>query len=201
MYWAMEDNTMEFNEKTLEEWLPYWKEYVSNYRLPDWESIPDFGLYMEQVVTYIRDKIGYAKVGPDGAEIITASAINNYVRKKLMPAPVKKRYYRVHIAYLLILCILKQSLNISEICKLFPNEVADEDLRVFYTAFSDQHAKAADYFIRRLEDDGNRVLHSDLSETPYDRMSRFILDMAILSSFAKLISEKLIEYNSTDKES
>jgi hypothetical protein len=32
-------------------------------------------------------------------------------------------------------------------------------------------------------------------------MSRFILDMAILSSFAKLISEKLIEYNSTDKES
>ena len=35
MYWAMEDNTMEFNEKTLEEWLPYWKEYVSNYRLPD----------------------------------------------------------------------------------------------------------------------------------------------------------------------
>ncbi len=190
---------MELNEKTLEEWLPYWKDYVSNYRLPDWESIPDFGLYMEQVVTYIREKIGYAKVGDEGSEVITSSAINNYVRKKLMPAPVKKRYYRVHIAYLLILCILKQSLTISEICQMFPNEVKDEDLKVFYTAFANQHIQAAEYFIKRMEADRDIFLNNDPDNSPYDQMSQFILDMAILSSFAKLISEKLIDYTSKEK--
>ena len=184
---------MEFNDKTLTEWLSQWREIVVDYKLPDWESIPDLGLYMEQVVTYLRDRLSYAKVGTDGAEIITASAINNYVRKKLMPAPIKKRYYRVHIAYLLVLCTLKQSLTISEICKLFPKEVADEDLKVFYSAFAQQHVQAAEYFIKRLERDGNIVLRADRSDSPYDRMSEFILDMAILSSFAKLISEKLID--------
>ena len=191
---------MELNEKTLEEWLPYWEEYVANYRLPAWETIPDLGLYMEQVVTYIRDKIGYAKVSSDGSDVVTASAINNYVRKKLMPAPVKKRYYRVHIAYLLVLCTLKQSLTISDICKMFPKDIAEEDLRASYTAFAEQHARAAEYFIRRLEEDGNLALRNDPENSPYDRMSEFILDMAILSSFAKLVSEKLIEYNSKEEE-
>ena len=186
---------MELNEKTLEEWLPRWKEYVADYRLPVWEHIPDLGLYMEQVVTYVRDRIGYDKMGPDGTEVVTASAINNYVRKKLMPAPVKKRYYRVHIAYLLVLCTLKQSLTISDICKLFPKDVAEEDLKASYTAFAEQHARAAGYFTRRLEEDGNLALRNDPGDAPFDSMSEFILDMAILSSFAKLVSEKLIEYN------
>ena len=191
---------MELNVKTFGEWLSDWKEYITNSELPAWESIPDLGLYMEQVVTYLRDVIGLSHVGHDGTEIVTASAINNYVRKKLMPAPVKKRYYRVHLAYLLVLCTLKQSLTISEICKLFPRGVEDEELRTFYSAFAVQHAQAAKYFTRRLEHDGNLVLKSDPGDSPYDRTSQFILDMAIISSFAKLISEKLIDYKSKENQ-
>jgi hypothetical protein len=190
---------MDFDDKKLEELLPQWKENVADHRLPSWENIPNLGLYMEQVVTYIRDQIGYTNVGPEGTDIITASAINNYVRKKLMPAPVKKRYYRKHIAYLLVLCTLKQSLTISEIYKLFPDEVADEDLRIFYSAFANQHVLASQYFMRRLEHDGNRFLKIDQGDTPYDRISEFILDMALISSFAKLVSAKLIEYKSTEE--
>ena len=147
-------------------------------------------------MTYVRDQIGYAKSDSEGAEVITASAINNYVRKKLMPAPVKKRYYRTHIAYLLVLCTLKQSLTISEIFKLFPKDVSGDDLRIFYAAFVNQHEQASEYFTRRLERDGSLFLRSERSDSPYDRVSEFILDMATISSFTKLISEKLIEYKS-----
>ena len=30
--------------------LRRWEKYLEHYRLPAWEEIPDFGLYMEQVV-------------------------------------------------------------------------------------------------------------------------------------------------------
>lgn len=46
-------------------------------------------------------------------QIITAAAINNYVRTKVMPGPNKKKYYRIHIAYLIIICSLKQNLSLA----------------------------------------------------------------------------------------
>ena len=96
----------------------------------------------EQVMAYYHDNLGLnlrridareefltALAGvSDPAEkerIVTASAINNYVRLKLMPAPVKRKYYRVHICYLIMILTLKQSIGISQVQKIIPWELAD----------------------------------------------------------------------------
>ena len=34
--------------------LRRWEKYLERYRLPAWEEIPDFGLYMEQVVQLLK---------------------------------------------------------------------------------------------------------------------------------------------------
>ena len=34
--------------------LRRWEKYLQDYRLPKWEDIPDFGLYMEQVLALLR---------------------------------------------------------------------------------------------------------------------------------------------------
>ena len=87
--------------------LRRWETYLNNYRLPAWEQIPDLGLYMEQVIALLRQYLDYLPPELKDEEFITAAAINNYVRTKIMPEPVKKRYYRIHIAYLLVICTLK----------------------------------------------------------------------------------------------
>ena len=49
--------------------------------------------------------------------------INNYVKHGMMPAPVKKKYSREHVAYLIIICSLKQALPISDIKELIERRV------------------------------------------------------------------------------
>ena len=93
--------------------LRRWESYLNNYQLPSWEVIPDLGLYMEQLVCLLRQYLDYLPPELKGEESITAAAINNYVRTKIMPEPVKKRYYRIHIAYLIIICTMKQGLSIN----------------------------------------------------------------------------------------
>ena len=33
--------------------LERWDRFITNYHLPDWDSIPDLGLYMDQVVVLL----------------------------------------------------------------------------------------------------------------------------------------------------
>ena len=41
--------------------------------------------------------------------------VNNYVKLRLIPKPIKKRYNKVHLAYLIAISILKQVMTIEEI--------------------------------------------------------------------------------------
>ena len=86
--------------------LRRWEKFLENYSLPSWDEIPNFGLYMEQVVTLLYEYVDYLPPELKDEQVVTPSAINNYVRTKVMPEPVKKRYYRIHIAYLIMICTL-----------------------------------------------------------------------------------------------
>ena len=110
--------------------LARWENFISNYSLPAWDAIPDFGLYMEQVVTFLSDSLSFVPVPEEPKDrLITAAAINNYVRLKLMPAPVKKRYYRIHIAYLIMIFTLKQSLSIQDVQRSWGQRAARPERR------------------------------------------------------------------------
>ena len=86
--------------------LQRWNNYITNYHLPEWDAIPDFGLYMDQVIVLLEGYLSFIPTGSAGKDskdqqIVTSSTINNYVRLRIMPAPVKRKYFRVHIAYAL----------------------------------------------------------------------------------------------------
>ena len=79
-------------------------------RLPRWDELPDFELYMDQVLSLMERYLdGYP--GPD-RKGLTASMVNNYVKLGVMPPPVKKKYTRVHLAHLIMICVLKPSVPI-----------------------------------------------------------------------------------------
>ena len=105
-------------------------EALGEHTLPRWEELPDFELYMDQVLSLVGR---YLRKRPDSEERpLTSSMVNNYVKLKVLPPPVSKRYSRTHIARLLMICTLKSVIPISSIQKLLPEE---EQMEAFYDRF------------------------------------------------------------------
>ena len=95
---------MAYDTKLIAGKLRRWEKYLLAYRLPAWDTIPDIGLYMEQVIDLLKGYLDYMPPELKEEQIITGAAINNYVRRGYLPMPVKKRYYRIHIAHLIMIC-------------------------------------------------------------------------------------------------
>ena len=87
------------------------------YHLPRWNELPDIELYLDQVVNYLERYLDIFSGNKD-EKIITKTMINNYVKQGIIPAPEKEKYNKTHIAYLLVICILKQVYSISDIGEL-----------------------------------------------------------------------------------
>ena len=61
--------------------------------------------------------------------------INNYVKQGIMPAPEKKKYNRTHLAYLMVICILKQVYSINDIGKLISLTIQYFEISKAYNRF------------------------------------------------------------------
>lgn len=108
---------------------------ISDFRLPRYDEIANVGLYLEQVVKYINF---YLK--PLGEVGITASMVSNYVKQKLVSAPVRKQYYTEHIARLIFIAILKMVVSLDDIRLMFNVQQTGYDFKAAY-----------DYFCGRFE--------------------------------------------------
>ena len=108
---------------------------VKDFRLPRYHEIPNVGLYLEQTSKYIAECLE-----PVLETALTSSMISNYVKKGLIPSPVKKQYYADQIAYLFFIAIAKQVLSMENIIALA------EQQRKTYTI-----PVAYDYFCMELE--------------------------------------------------
>ena len=186
---------MSFDNDLVAAKLRRWDRYLNRYRLPAWEEIPDIGLYMEQVVTLLRGYLDYLPPELKEEEAVTAAAINNYVRTRAMPGPIKKRYYRVHRAYLIMICTLKQGLSISLVQRLIPSDLTEEELQPFYTEYVERHSLAACYFTQEVRAACATILkHVDEEPTMLDtdRVEEIIATAAVIGGFSRLLAEKLL---------
>ena len=173
--------------------LRRWEKFLAAYRLPEWDAIPDFGLYMEQVVQLLKQYLSYLPPGLKQSQTITSAAINNYVRTKMLPEPRKKKYYRVHIAYLIMICTLKQSLSLSMLQTLLPGNLPEEEVRRAYSSFAQRHSLCAQYFVDQVKLSAATMLdHAVVTELAVQDTTELIASAAILSGLAKLFAEKLL---------
>ena len=106
---------------------------IVNFHCPRWNELPDIDLYMDQVVSIIEKH--FSLFSGDKNKIITAAMVNNYVKQKVVKPPKNKKYDRVHLAYLIPVCIFKQIMGIQDICKCISFLLSDYDLPQAYDAF------------------------------------------------------------------
>ena len=173
--------------------LRRWEKYLERYHLPAWEEIPDFGLYMEQVVQLLKQYLDYLPTELKQSQSITSAAINNYVRTKMLPEPRKKKYYRIHIAYLIMICTLKQSLSLSMLQTLLPGNLSEAEVQSAYTSYALRHKLCAQYFVAQVKLTAAAMLdHEVITELAVKDTTELISSSAILSGLAKLFAEKLL---------
>ena len=110
------------------------QEMIMKIHIPRWNELPEIDLYLDQVVNYIERYLGQYNVNKED-KIITKTMINNYVKLGIMPAPEKKKYNRSHIAYLIVICELKQFYSISDIGKLISLTIQYFELSKAYNRF------------------------------------------------------------------
>ena len=77
-----------------------WRKRMEGYELPAWDEFPALELYMDQVTVLINQYLEPFEIDRNSDSAVTPAMINNYVKMKIVPPPVKKRYTKVHLALL-----------------------------------------------------------------------------------------------------
>ena len=173
---------------------------LAAHKLPRWEAFPDIELYMDQVVAVMEKALElYNKVGEEESRLITPSIINNYVKLKIIPAPNKKKYNREHLAYLVMICILKQTLAISSIVKIIESNLESKTISELYNEFCNIYENVIPFvnmgepFFEGAEQNEISSLDSE------DDMNGFILKSAILSTAGKFVCEEMLSAMNSEK--
>ena len=179
----MEENEIKNNE--LNKVLSDWCEQMLSYRIPRWRELPEIELYMDQVIALMEKYLGVFY--DEENKTITPSIINNYVKLGLVPPPIKKRYSKIHLAYLLIICILKQVMPINAVMRIIECQTKKYPIEDVYDHFCEEQERSLLSVIKKA----SRIFDAPDSEI---LIEDFILSSAITANSEKAISERFTNF-------
>ncbi len=112
-------------------------EAINQLHIPRWHELPNLNLYMDQLIDYLLQHLDFLSLSGQKV-LITKTMVNNYVNQGIMEAPENKRYSNQHIAYLIVIFILKQCYSLEEITKLFDYQHHTYATKQAYNFFCDE---------------------------------------------------------------
>lgn len=128
-------------------------EHLQGCLLPDWETLPDFGLYKDQIILFINR----ALPGASGRLDLTSSMINNYVKAGLIDKPAGKKYSRDALAQLLMIVQLKLTTPM-ELVKTLLHPEDGTETKELYLQFRQCQDQVLSEFKKREE--SSRLLYA-----------------------------------------
>lgn len=144
---------------------------LNDIHMPRWNELPNVDLYLDQVVTFINSSLNsfilsnVSNSSKTENQVLTKTMINNYVKNKLIEPPKKKKYSKVQLAKLFVICILKQVYSMNDIKDLINIALQHSDIKIAYNSFCDQFEetllctyKRKDYIDNYSKDDTNKYL-------------------------------------------
>lgn len=114
---------------------------ILDFHCPRFNELPHVSLYKDQVITYIEESISAINFNST-EKILTPTMLNNYVKQKVVSPPKDKRYNEKHLAYLIVVCILKQVYSLHEICNLINIQIETCPIEQAYNYFCIELEKA-----------------------------------------------------------
>ena len=107
------------------------RERLATQRPVAYDEMPDFPLYMDQMLSYMERQV----LRFDDGDALTAAMVNNYTKSGLLPRAEGKKYNREHLCYLTAVCILKQVMSVKDVELLLSSVVPRDDVAGGYEAF------------------------------------------------------------------
>ncbi len=150
--------------------------------LPPVDIIPDFGLYMDQVITFME------KYYPE--KPLTKTMINNYTKDNILFSTHKKKYLREHLMVLSLIQVLKKTLSLPEIKVLLEpisEEVTKGELENLYRIYGEFYDAQNTHLISLAEKLKDQV--NDTISEPEVR----IISYAYIANYFISLSEELIK--------
>lgn len=155
------------------------RERLETQRPASWEQLPDFALYMDQVLSYMDRQIIRFNEG----DSLTAAMVNNYTKTGLVPRAEGKKYKREHLAYLTAICVLKHVMSTRDMDLLIREELQGErSVDEGYAAFCQSLDKALNIAAGELREEGEG---RDLADAA--------IHFALMSYAAGVVSSRYVE--------
>ena len=162
------------------------------------EDIPDISLYMDQMTSFIDEKLESFKREEDD-KLLTKTMINNYTKNKLLPPSDKKKYTKNHVMLLILIYFYKNVLSFADIKRLCDLSIynsfdkGDESLSKLYDILvhieDDKKSEIVDDLKKRLEYAKNKVSTFDKKDENVELFT-FLSDIVLEVYF----KQHLIEY-------
>ena len=187
---------MPYDKELIAHKLIRWEHYLNNYKLPAWKELPDIGLYMDQVIALLGQYLDFIPIEDSKDKPVTPTTINNYVRLKVMPAPEKRKYYRVHIAFLIMIFTLKQGISINGLQQLLPSTADEEEVRIFYTSYIARLQEVGNFYTAQTRAAVQDILDPETSDE--GAIENVIIQSILQSGFSRILAEKLLHLQDAD---
>lgn len=167
------------------------------------EQIPDIPLYMDQLTTFMDERLAKSKRYPED-KVLTKTMINNYAKNNLLPPPVKKKYTKEHVLILIFIYYFKNILSIKDIeCLLHPltekyfHKEDDFDLTSIYEEVCSMEKSDVEPLMEEMKEIYARAMDSFSDAPDEDRAYLQFFSLICSLSFdvyvKKMIIEKLID--------
>lgn len=178
----------------MKESLAQWGEELKEFRLPRWDELPDIDLYMDQVITLVERYISPV-IQTDKQKVLTSSMVNNYVKLGMIPAPVKKKYERRHLAFLIAITILKQVLTIPEVKQGILFQAAVIGIREAYDLFCEEQEQAIQIIVAQVSGEEPIQVFEQKIDAEFLAVKAATLSFAlkILSEQSVILEQKYLE--------
>jgi len=174
--------------------LSNWLDNLEKKHPVQWAQLPDIGLYMDQVMTYIDRQLNlYQQPDSNQEHILTAAMINNYIKDQLVPRADKKKYAPEHLARLTLIGALKQVLSMQDLQTLLGGADGSEGINALYDRFLSGQNLAVQDTVRKVSEQVSTELTKGMEADEVKRRLRDLsLDLAIEARIRILISEQVL---------
>jgi hypothetical protein len=176
-------------------------------------EMPNIDLYMDQLTTFMDERLKQSTRYPDKDKILTKTMINNYAKNDLLPPPIRKKYSKDHLILLIIIYYYKNILSINDIQTLIEPlkerfHVSDDELslsKIYQTAVDLQKEELdplIDDLKKKYEKSGYIFEDKSMPKEDQKRMRLFAF-IALLTYdvyIKKMIIEKILDNITEDEE-
>ncbi len=162
-------------------------------------DIPNIDLYMDQVTTFMDEQLSSTK-RYEQDKILTKTMINNYAKNNLLPPPLKKKYSKEHVLFLIFIYYFKNILSIKDIEtllrplaeKYFQKEGAP-DLSSIYEEVCSMEKSQVEPLQEEMKEIYDRAMASFLDAPEEERTYLQLFSLICSLSFDVYVKKQIIE--------